>query len=211
MFSSKRVSLVQDYKQESLRRLIELDALLDSTGASASLNPQITPTERDYLIECVVSLADNFKLSLESLQLSISLIDKLLHSYPVQKGSLPLLGTVCLLLGAKTHEHNPISLSTVLRVTNNAYKLEDVIAIELVVLEQVSWTLCIPTAAELSRQLVYITGVAYDFSNVLCRSDSFALICYQDYGLSHYSPLVVAIVSVVCALEQFRQFSFRSQ
>ena len=95
--------------------------------------------------------------------------------------------------------------------SGNIYKREDIQATEIFLLQKLEWCLKIPTATELSKQLLYISGVTYDFTKIIERSDCFAMQCYCDYSLNQFSPLTISIVSVVCALEQYNQKAFRDQ
>mmetsp|Transcript_17208 Transcript_17208/g.17129 ORF Transcript_17208/g.17129 Transcript_17208/m.17129 type:complete len:116 (+) Transcript_17208:294-641(+) len=115
------------------------------------------------------------------------------------------------MVALKFHESVMYTLEHAVLHTGNMYRKEDIQTTELFALQKLGWTLSFPTAAELSRQLLYVTGVEYDFSKILDRSDAFAMICYTDYYLSQFSALVIAIVSVICSLEQHGQNGFRNQ
>ncbi len=56
-----------------------------------------------------------------------------------------------------------------------------------------------------------VTGITTNFKKLFERSDAFVLSCYLDSKLIKFSPNEIAVVSVVCALEQFNQTGFRNQ
>ena len=115
------------------------------------------------------------------------------------------------MVALKYHETIGYTIDHAMNHSGNIYKREDIQATEIFLLQKLEWCLKIPTATELSKQLLYISGVTYDFTKIIERSDCFAMQCYCDYSLNQFSPLTISIVSVVCALEQYNQKAFRDQ
>lgn len=208
---SKRERLVTDWNSEVLTYLLETEQHLPRMGDFLRDNQEIEVWMHDKLVNWIVTHAEELGAGAETIQLAITLINRFLSLVKTKKAVLQLVGLVCLMIALKFHESVMYTLDHAMLHSGNIYKKDDIQTTELFALQKLGWCLSYPTAAELSRQLLYITGVEYDFAKILDRSDAFAMICYTDYYLSQFSALVIAIVSVVCSLEQHNQHGFRNQ
>ena len=115
------------------------------------------------------------------------------------------------MLAVKYHEKTTLPLIQASNCCSGRYSISTVQITELYILEKLEWKIDIPTASEIIRSLLLATGVSYDLSKIFERSDAFTVICYLDSNLIKFSSLEIAIVSTVCALEQFNQLVFRNQ
>lgn len=210
---SKRELYVQDYNADVLSYMLELERNMPSIGDYMRNNPdiEIESWMRDKLVYWVVELGDQIGVSIETIQLAITLINNFLASVHTKRAVLQLVGIVSLMVAIKFHDSIDFPLEQAIKHCGHIYKKEDLQATEIFLLQKCEWCLKLPTAAELSKQLLYITGVNYDFTKIIERSNSFAMMCYCDYSLNQFSPLVISVVSVVCALEQYNQKAFRNQ
>ncbi|OMJ93153.1 hypothetical protein SteCoe_3973 [Stentor coeruleus] len=210
---SKKELLTLDYNSDVLSYMLEIERSLPAIGDYIHLNPdiEIESWMRDKLVNWVVSVGEDIGISIETAQLAITLINQFLATVHTKKAVLQLVGIVCLMIALKYHESIGFTLDHAIEHCGNVYSREDIQATEIFLLQKLDWCLKIPTAAELSKQLLYITGVSYDFTKILERSNSFAMLCYCDYSLNQFSPLAISIVSIVCALEQYNQKNFRDQ
>jgi hypothetical protein len=204
-----RVSLVTDYKQDILRYLLEEERKLGSLGDFLE-SSAVEPWMRDKLAQWVLDQAGHIRASSHTAQFAVTIMNVFLKKVRISKDCLQLLGVVSLMIALKTQDSLYYDLNRAFIDGGRLYKRGDIIATELYVMHTLKWSLSFPTAAELSRQLVYITGVQYNFREVLERSDAFATLCYSDYQLVQFRPLTIALVSVTCALELIRQYRFRN-
>jgi len=204
-----RVCLVSEYKQDILRFLLEEERKLGSLGDFLPRN-DIEPWMRDKLAQWVLDQAGQLMASSHTAQFAVTILNIFLKRVTISKRCLQLLGVVSLMIALKTQDSLYYDLDRAFIDGGRLYKRGDIIATELYVMQTLNWNLSFPTAAELSRQLVYITDVQYNFKEVLDRSDAFAVICYADYQLVQFRPLTIALVSVICALELIRQYRFKN-
>jgi Cyclin, N-terminal domain len=210
---SKRELLTGEYSSEVLSYMLDMERSLPSTGdyIRTSRETGIETWMYDKLINWVVNLGEDIGVNIETAQLAITLINQFLSIGPSKKSVLQLIGIASLMVALKYHESITYTIDHAIEHTGNFITREDIQATELFLLDKLDWCLKIPTASEFSKQLLYITGVNYDFTKIIERSNSFAMVCYCDYSLNQFSPLTISIVSVVCALEQFNQILFRNQ
>jgi hypothetical protein len=206
----KREKLVTDYNVEVLSYILQQEQNLPRLGNYLQ-GSEVKGWMRDKLMQFVVDLTAEIGASVETAQLAVTIIDLFLSKTTARKAVLQLVGVVGMMIALKFHESMAYTLEHAFIHSGKTFKKDDIKLAEIYAMQKLGWKLEIPTAAELSRQLVYITGVEYDFTKILERSDSFAMICYTDYNLSQFSIVSRAVVSVVCALEQFNQISFRNQ
>lgn len=210
---SKKELYVHEYNADVLSYMLDLERAMPAIGDYMRNNPamEIESWMRDKLVYWVVDLGDQIGVSIETVQLAITLINNFLANVHTKRAVLQLVGIVSLMIALKFHDSTDYPLDSAIQHCGNIYKKEDLQATEIFLLQKCEWCLKIPTAAELSKQLLYITGVNYDFTKIIERSNSFAMMCYCDYSLNQFSPLVISVVSVVCALEQYNQKAFRNQ
>ena len=210
---SKKELFAHEYNTDVLSYILDLERAMPAIGDYMRNNPdmEIESWMRDKLVNWVVDLGDQIGVSIETVQLAISLINNFLASVHTKRAVLQLVGIVSLMIALKFHDSIDYPLEQAILHCGRIYKKEDLQATEIFLLQKCEWCLKFPTAAELSKQLLYITGVNYDFTKIIERSNSFAMMCYCDYSLNQFSPLVISVVSVVCALEQYNQTTFRNQ
>jgi hypothetical protein len=210
---SKREQLTLDYSSEVLSYFLDLERALPSIGDYIRSNPdiEIESWMRDKLVNWIVSIGEEIGVSIETAQLAITLVNQFLAAVHTKKAVLQLVGIVCLMIALKYHDSISYTIDHAIEHCGGIYKKDDIQATEIFLLQKLDWCLKIPTATELSKQLLYISGVNYDFGKILERSNSFAMLCYCDYSLNQFSPLAISVVSVVCALEQYNQKNFRDQ
>lgn len=204
-----RVALVSEYKQDILRFLLDEERKLGSIGDFLP-REDIEPWMRDKLAQWILDQAGQLMATTHTAQFAVTIMNLFLKRVPISKRCLQLVGVVSLMIALKTQDSLYYDLDRAFIDGGRLYKRGDIIATELYMMQTLNWNLSFPTAAELSRQLVYITDVQYNFKDVLERSDAFAVICYADYYLVQFRPLTIALVSVICALELIRQYRFRN-
>lgn len=212
MISRKEI-LTLEYSADVLTHMLELERTLPTIGDYIRTDPkiEIEAWMRDKLVNWVVGLGEDLSVSVETVQLSVTLINQFLSTVHTKRAVLQLVGIVCFMIALKYHESICYPLEQAIIHCGRVYNKEDLQNTEIFLLQKLEWCLKIPTAAELAKQLLYISGVNYDFSKIIERGNSFAMTCYCDYFLSQFSPLVIAVVSIVCALEQYGQKGFRDQ
>ena len=175
------------------------------------VNPGIPAFLRNQAAQWLLDRAPELNLDPHTTQLAVTVLNIVLTRMSTPKAVLQLVVVICLMVAVKYQEGKTMTLEQVVEQAGGSYRNEEVIATELYIMDKVEWTLSYPTAAELGRQLVYITGVEYDFEKILERSEAFESICYADYSFLQFSPIAVAVVCVTFALEQFKQYQFRNQ
>jgi hypothetical protein len=109
----------------------------------ADLNPKM----RAILVDWLVEVHMKYKLRLETLFLTVNLIDRSLDQRQTMRQKLQLVGVAAMLLASKFEEINPPEISDLIYITDNAYTKEDILQMEVVILTDLKFNICVPTAA----------------------------------------------------------------
>ena len=209
--SSRKLHLVTDYNTEVLTYLLNRVRKIPGLDYTQQANPGIPVFLRNQAAQWLLDRSPELGLDAHTVQLAVTLLNIILVRMNCPKTVLQLVVVLCLNIAAKYQEGRNMTVEQVIEQAGGSYVGQEVIATELYMMQKLEWTLVYPTAAELGRQLVYVTGVEYNFDKILERSEAFESLCYADFSFMCFSPLAIAVVCVSFALEQFRQVQFRNQ
>jgi len=108
--------------------------------------PDITFTMRSILIDWLVEVCEEYKLSSETLFLAVTYIDKFLSYMSVQRNKLQLVGTACMFIAAKYEEIYPPELTEFCYITDDTYSKRQVLRMEQLILQCLDYDCAPPTA-----------------------------------------------------------------
>jgi len=86
--------------------------------------PHITERMRSILIDWIIEVHFQFKLKVESLFLTVNLIDRFLEKQVVTKENLQLVGVCAMLIACKYEEIWPPLIKDYIHILYNAYTKE---------------------------------------------------------------------------------------
>jgi hypothetical protein len=165
----------------------------------------------DNVFKWLYSISESNQISANTFQLSIELFKIFMQSNSFSPPNLRLLGITCLFISSKYHGEGNWTLQQVRSFSGENFSAVHIQITEIYVLQTLNWKVALPTASEVLRVLLMATGITINFNRLFERSDAFVLSCYLDSKLIKFSTNEIAVVSVVCALEQFNQTDFRNQ
>ncbi len=87
----------------------------------------INQNMRGILVDWLVEVAEEYKLSSENLYLSANYVDRFLSVVPVLRGKLQLVGVSCMLIASKYEEIFAPQVEDFVYITDNTYTAEEVI------------------------------------------------------------------------------------
>ncbi|EME30853.1 Cyclin-A2 [Galdieria sulphuraria] len=189
-----------EYKDDVFRVLLSCEkrcfpeaSYVDDMKATQS---EISPNMRAILMDWLVEVAEEYKLSNETLHLACNYIDRFLSRCSVSKKNLQLLGVVCLLVASKYEEKYPPHVDEFVYITDNTYTKEEVLSMEMLVMKVLKFSF---TAAS-SYQFASIFG-SWGNLNEVVKSISFFLcdLSLVDFSLSKYLPSDIATAAVCLA------------
>ena len=121
--------------------------------------PFITERMRSILIDWIIEVHFQFKLKIESLFLTVNLIDRFLEKMQVTKENLQLVGVSAMLIACKYEEIWPPLIKDYIHISDNAYTKEKIIQMENSMLSELDFNIDIVTPYSFLERFVQITGV----------------------------------------------------
>ncbi|XP_038873947.1 G2/mitotic-specific cyclin-B3 [Salvelinus namaycush] len=109
-----------------------------------SIQPSLNAGMRAILVDWLVEVQENFELNHETLYLAVKVTDHFLSTAPVIRENLQLIGSTAMLIASKFEERCPPCVDDFLYVCDDAYKREEVIAMETSILQALGFDINIP-------------------------------------------------------------------
>uniref|UniRef100_A0A0D3AZY6 Uncharacterized protein n=1 Tax=Brassica oleracea var. oleracea TaxID=109376 RepID=A0A0D3AZY6_BRAOL len=100
---------------------------------------------RAILVDWLLEVHIKFELNLETMYLTVNIIDRFLSVKAVPKRELQLLGISALLIASKYEEIWPPQVNDLVYVTDNAYNNKQILVMEKTILGNLEWYLTVPT------------------------------------------------------------------
>ncbi|XP_071020110.1 G2/mitotic-specific cyclin-B3 [Oncorhynchus clarkii lewisi] len=117
-----------------------------------SIQPSLNAGMRAILVDWLVEVQENFELNHETLYLAVKVTDHFLSVAPVNRENLQLIGSTALLIASKFEERCPPCVDDFLYVCDDAYKREEVIAMETSILQALEFDINIPVPYRFLRR-----------------------------------------------------------
>lgn len=107
---------------------------------------EINQRMRATLIAWLVEVHLKFKLTPETLYITVTLIDRICDRIPIKRSELQLIGVTSMLIASKYQEVDPPLLLDFVYITDNSYTREQVLQTEHLILTELGFELSFPTA-----------------------------------------------------------------
>nr|AFK34233.1 unknown [Lotus japonicus] len=107
--------------------------------------PEINEKMRAILVDWLIDVHTKFELSLETLYLTINIVDRFLAVKTVPRRELQLVGISSMLMAAKYEEIWPPEVNDFVCLSDRAYSHEQILVMEKIILGRLEWTLTVPT------------------------------------------------------------------
>ena len=99
-----------------------------------------------------------FKLTPETLYLSVNLIDRFLSEERIQRKSFQLIGVTCMLIASKYEEIYAPEIRDFVYITDKSYNREDITRMEYKVLNKLKYEILTVSSYRFLERLVMLTG-----------------------------------------------------
>lgn len=105
-------------------------------------HPDLTHEMREILVEWMLEVVNEFKLSEKTLGLAVNYLDRLLSATrAIHRSNFQLVGVVCLFIASKFEDVEPVTLEALIWISDNAYSSVKVKKMELLVLSTLKYDL----------------------------------------------------------------------
>jgi len=133
-----------EYSQEAFVYLKEMEQIFTIPTDYLDNGP-INKNMRMILVDWLIQVQHHLRVSQESLYLSVSILDYVLHKRDVDPDKLQLVGITSLLIATKIEEYYPAEINKLLHLTENSYSRVDVVNLERVLLQILEFKAYIPS------------------------------------------------------------------
>ncbi|XP_041723865.2 G2/mitotic-specific cyclin-B3 [Coregonus clupeaformis] len=127
-----------------------------------SIQPSLNAGMRSILVDWLVEVQENFELNHETLYLAVKVTDHYLSTAPVNRESLQLIGSTAMLIASKFEERCPPCVNDFLLVCDDAYKREELIAMETNILQALGFDINIPVPYRFLRRYAKCVSASMD-------------------------------------------------
>jgi len=145
MFVSEYVEDVYDY----LRKKEVEDQIIPNY---MTIQTSVTPRMRMVLIDWIVEVQLKFRMTNESLYLSVNIVDKYLQKKVITREQLQLLGVTAMHIASKFEEVYSVDLNDFVFICDHSCTAADIINFESEVLRTIGWNLTTPCALHFLRR-----------------------------------------------------------
>ncbi|KAG7484262.1 hypothetical protein MATL_G00047340 [Megalops atlanticus] len=114
--------------------------------------PDLNKDMRGILVDWMVEVQENFELNHETLYLAVKLTDHYLSSTVAMRETLQLIGSTSMLIASKFEERCPPCIDDFLYICDDAYKREELIAMEINILQTLKFDINIPVPYRFLRR-----------------------------------------------------------
>lgn len=145
---------VSEYSKHIFQHLrsSELKFLLSKNFISR--HPLITCRMRYVLVDWLCSLHSTLELDLDSLHLTVCILDQYInYGEPITKDNLQLIGVTALLVASKFEDIRPPLATDLSEATNNAVTSDDILKCEVLMLRKLDFNINIPLPITFYRRL----------------------------------------------------------
>lgn len=147
---------VAEYAEDIFRHLKEREHLPDKDWKT--IQPNVTPTMLNILMDWLVEVHTKFKLFPETLYLTVHLIHQFLLKQPLERQKLQLIGSTCMLLASKYHEIYFPEIRDFVYICDGAYKRKDFLKCEILILSELDYQLTQPTIYNFLGRYIQVAG-----------------------------------------------------
>ncbi|KAL1554713.1 G2/mitotic-specific cyclin-2 [Salvia divinorum] len=164
--------------------------------------PEINERMRAILIDWLIQVHYKFELSLETLYLTINIIDRFLASKTILRRELQLVGMGAMLIASKYEEIWAPQVNDLVCISDRSYTSEQVLVMEKRILGQLEWNLTVPTPYVFLARFIKASMTGSDVENMVYFLAELGM---MDYAILVYSPSMIAASAVYagrCTLQK---------
>jgi cyclin B len=151
-----KTQAVAEYAADIYQYLRERESVLQVKEDYMKNQQDVTEKMRMILVDWLVEVHWKFKLSPETLFLTVHLLDRYLSLAPVRRTKLQLVGVTCMLIASKHEEIYPPEIKDFVHVTDKAYTKQEILDMEVAVLNMLDFQITSPSPMAFLQRMVKI-------------------------------------------------------
>ncbi|XP_075690353.1 G2/mitotic-specific cyclin-B3-like isoform X2 [Rhinoderma darwinii] len=158
----------------------------------------ISKEMRGILVDWMVEVQENFELNHETLYLAVKLVDHFLAVSIIAREKLQLIGSTAVLIASKFEERCPPCLDDFLYICDDAYKREELVAMEMNILRKLNFDINIPVPYRFLRRFA---KCAHANMEILTLARYICELTLQDFDFVQESASKMAASCLLLALK----------
>ena len=168
--------------------------------------PQINEKMRAILIDWIIDIHFKFNLKLQTLYITIMIIDTFLSKKEIRRSEFQLLGLTALLIACKTEEVQCPQMKDLIDLTDGACNKEQLIKMESDVLVLLNFNICVPTPVDFFG----ILAKGFKFNSLQTNLGKYFMeYSLYDYNMVKYSPSVIAAACCYFVMKFFGRDDYK--
>ena len=168
--------------------------------------PQINEKMRAILIDWIIDIHYKFNLKLQTLYITIMIIDSFLSKKEIRRSEFQLLGLAALLIACKTEEVQCPQMKDLIDLTDGACNKEQLIKMESDVLVLLNFNICVPTPVDFFG----ILAKGFKFNSLQTNLGKYFMeYSLYDYNMVKYSPSVIAAACCYFVMKFFGRDDYK--
>lgn len=162
----------------------------------------ISERMRAILIDWLIEVHFKFRLSAETLHLTVNVLDRYLQSNRIERTALQLIGSTAMLIASKYEDIHPPTTQELVFIMDHTYTLNEVLRMENRVLSTLNFNLTVVTPNRLLERYAKVLGFT---EKEYFLAQFFIETSLLDYRLIKYSPAVLAGTAGVLVNKAFQK------
>lgn len=187
---------VSEYAEEMYEHFRKQEAQNYVRPTYLSLQPEITNEMRSVLVDWLVSVQHDYRLSPETLYLTVNIVDRFLEVEAVPRSQLQLVGATALFIASKYEEIYAPQAHEIVHICDNTYQKEELIRMETFILRALGYKISLPTAHTFLVRYLKAGHADEQISQIACYVLEHSLTSYE---LLQFLPSELAAASVLIA------------
>ena len=186
--------MVDEYFDEIYKYLKSIEnSDLPKENYMITVQKDINEKMRKILLDWLIDVHAKFKLTTETLFLTINIIDRYLSKKSIHRKYLQLLGVTSMLIASKYEDIYPPEIKDFIYMTDNAYTKEELIKMENDILDKIQFNMTFPTSfrfLEIFKKILKLKEIDYYRCRFLLE------IALFDYNCCHFSQSLIAATTI---------------
>lgn len=191
---------VPDYMSDMLQYMLNNQyKYIIPSNYMASIQNDVNHKMREILIDWLHEVCNRFRLSSETMFLTVYIIDKFLSQQPINRLKLQLLGCASMLLASKYQEIYIPEIYEFVHISDNAFERNDMIDYEHVILGKLNFNISVHTPLAYMERIILLYNIEHD-SNMYYFIMYILQIALQNYDMLKYNSVTQACSAIYITL-----------
>lgn len=179
-------------------------------------NSQISFDSIKTLVEWILQITLQEHQHIDVFHLSVGLIHQLLSrlnksNFVVDKSSLQLLGSSCLLIASKLRDGKPVSTFKLIEYSDYLFNLNQLLDYEQFVLQTLRWDTESVTPSDYFDLIMCYLEINDSDDSIKTKFNSLSMMCAMNIKLSGFSSSKIAFTTLISILNQSNQIEIKNK